>query len=94
VTYLLARFLHHPGLVPPSEGNHLSTDRARFLSGVLRDVSKNIEIRAGSGAIRQLITLFARSKKTSGQEIGQAIEKTAPGFIAEFDAMVSQRLSQ
>jgi uncharacterized protein (DUF697 family) len=94
VSYLLARFLQHPDLVPQNAGNHLSSDRARFLSEVLRDVSKNIEIRAARGAMRQLITVFARSKKTSQQEIGQSIEKSAPGFIAEFDTMVGQRLSQ
>lgn len=94
VTYLLARFLHHPGLVPPGGGNHLSAERARFLSGVFRDVSKNIEIRAASGAMRQLISLFARTRKIPGEEIGRTIEKSAPGFIAEFDAMVSRRLSQ
>jgi len=94
VSYLLARFLHHPGLIPAGGGNHLSADRARFLSGVFRDVSKDIEIRAASGAMRQLITLFARARKIPGQDIGQTIEKSAPGFIAEFDAMVSRHLAQ
>ena len=94
VTYLLARFLHHPHLIRPDGGGHLSADHARFLSGVFRDVSKNVEIRAASGALRQLITLFAKSRNTSSQEIGQTIEKSAPGLIADFDTRVTQRLSE
>lgn len=92
VSYLFARFLHHPNLISASEGKHLKTERAEVLSAVFRDVSRNIEIRAAKGAIQQLVGLFARSKKTSAEEIGLIIEKSAPGFISEFDAMVTKRL--
>lgn len=92
VTYFLARFLHHPGLVPADAGDRLTEERARFLADVFREVSKSIDLRAVSGTFRQLAGLFARSKKATGDEVSQTIEKSAPGFIAEFDAMVSEKL--
>ncbi len=92
VTYFLARFLHHPGLVAAGAGNTLTVERARFLADVFRDVSKSIDVRAVRGTFRQLAGLFARSKKASGDEVSQTIEESAPGFIAEFDSLVTERL--
>ncbi|MGE9267683.1 MAG: hypothetical protein ACQKBY_06265, partial [Verrucomicrobiales bacterium] len=92
VSYFLARFLHHPALLPADAGRHLSEERARFLSTVFHEVSEDIDVRAAKDALQQLIKLFARSNKRSTQEIGETIEKAAPNFIAEFDALVSERL--
>lgn len=92
-TYFLARFLYHPALIAPGQGNHLSSERARFLSEVLREVSRNIEFRAAKGAFQQLIKLFSRSGKASADEIGRTIERASPGFVDRFDTMVTERLA-
>lgn len=92
VTYFLARFLHHPGLIPPGAGTRLTAERARFLAEAFRDVSKNIDLRAARNSFAQLVQLFARRRRASGNEVSQTIEESSPGFIAEFDSMMQQRL--
>jgi len=92
VTYFLARFLHHPGLVPQDAGKTLTVERARYLAETFREVSKGIDLRAVRDTFRQLVGLFASRKQTSGNEVSQTIEKSAPGFIAEFDSMVREKL--
>jgi len=93
VTYFLARFLQHPGIVPAGAPQHLTQDRARFLGQVFRDVSEGIDIRAAKGAFVQVLSLFKRPEPASAAELSKAIEKTSPGFVAEFDSMIDARLS-
>lgn len=92
VTYFLARFLHHPGLVPQDAGKSLTVERARYLAETFREVSKGIDLRAVRETFRQLVGLFARRKEISGSEVSQTIEKSAPGFIAEFDSAIWGKL--
>lgn len=92
VTYFLARFLQHPGLLPQDAGNKLTRERAIFLADVFEKVTKNIDVRAVGGTFRQLAGMFARKKQTSGSEVSRTIEESAPGFIAEFDSLVSEKL--
>ncbi len=94
VTYFLARLLHHPGLLPEGAGNHLTKERARFISDVFTDVSKGIDLRAAKDAFRQVVRLFRWPGKASEEKVIQTIEETAPGFISEFDAMVGERLAR
>ena len=91
VTYFLARFLQHPKLV--KNGDHLSEERAEVLGEIFRDVSNGIDVSAAKGAYSQLIKVFGRSDKASGKELSETIEKGSPGFIAQFDAMVDERLA-
>ncbi len=91
VTYFLARFLHHPGLV--EDGDYLTEERARDLSEVFADVSKNIDLQALKGGLRQLTKMFGQSKEVRGEEVSAAIEHEAPGFIGNFDEKVSQGLA-
>lgn len=94
LTYFLARFLHHPELVPQDAGRTLTVDRARFLADTFREVSEGIDVRAVRTTFGQLVHLFARRKETSGNEVSQTIEESAPGFIADFDGMIQKRLGR
>ncbi len=93
VTYFLARFLHQPDLVSPGTGNRLTKQRAEELAEIFREVSEDIDLRAVRGTFRRVAGLFARNKDISGGEVGEEIERSAPGFIAEFDTMVRTRLA-
>ena len=90
VTYLMARFLHHPRLV--GEGEVLTVERARFLGQVFLEVSRGVDVRAAKGAFRKLVKLSGQREKASGEEVSETIEQAAPGFVAEFDSMVNERL--
>lgn len=92
VTYFLARFLHHPRLTGQGSGDMLTEERAKFLRQTFQEISKGLDIRAAKGAFRQLAKLLFRSRKASGKEVSETIESEAPGFIAEFDAMLDERL--
>lgn len=92
-SYFLARVVHHRHLVSPEDGNHLDDERAKFVGTAFREVAKGIDLRAAKDAYRQLCQVLARSKKTSGKEVSETIEKTAPGFIAEFDALIGAKLA-
>ena len=92
VTYFLARFLQHPELA--GDGGHLSKERAKLLVTVFREVAEGIDVSAAKGAFSQLVGLFGRSKKASGKELSETIEKASPGFIAQFDAMVNERMER
>lgn len=94
VTYFLARFLHHHDLLSPSNRQHLSLERADLLGGVFREVSNGIDLSAAKSAIRELVKLFARPGDTSRGEVGNTIEESAPGFVARFDQMASERLAE
>lgn len=93
-TYFLARFLQHPGIVPHALGQHLTAERARFLGKMFREISEGIDIRAAKGAFAQVVALFKRSEPTSAAELSKVIERSSPGFIAEFDAMLDARLAR
>jgi len=88
-TYFLARFLHHPNLVP---GQRVSSAAARELRKVFTEVATGIDLRAAKNGVRQLMKLFSKKKNATNAEIAGTIERAAPGFIAEFDAMIDARL--
>ena len=93
-TYFLARFLQHPGIVPAGAGRHLTEERARFLGQVFREISEGIDIRAAKGAFIQVVALFKRSEPASAADLAKTIERSSPGFVAEFDSMLDERLSR
>lgn len=93
-TYFLARFLQHPGIVPAGAAQHLTEERARFLGQVFREVAAGIDMRAAKGAFKQIVGLFKRSKPASADELSKAIERASPGFVAEFDSMLDEKLSR
>jgi hypothetical protein len=72
----------------------LTAERARFLGKVFREISEGIDIRAAKGAFAQVVALFKRSEPTSAAELSKVIERSSPGFIAEFDAMLDARLAR
>ncbi len=93
-TYFLARFLHHPDLAGGVE--HLGEPRARQLAAIFEEVSKNLDLRALGDAVRRVTGLFAAhpDKHVRTEEVTDAIESEAPGFIGDFDRLVSQRLAR
>lgn len=93
-TYFLARFLQHPGLVPNEAAQHLTEERARFLGQVFREIAAGIDTRAAKNAFVQVVGLFKRSKHVPATELSKVIERASPGFVAEFDAMLDNKLSR
>ncbi|MFC7337522.1 hypothetical protein ACFQY0_10070 [Haloferula chungangensis] len=95
-TYFLARYLHHPDLGAACEKDRITLSDARELAAVFEDISKNIDLKALGGAVRKVKGVLdgRRAFEVDRQELKDAIETEAPGFIAEFDALASAKLRE
>lgn len=92
-TYFLARFLQHPKLNPNAA--YLEIDEARRLAKIFTEISKNLDLRAAGSAVQRVLGLIKRTsgERVASDQVERAIEEEAPGFVAEFDRLVAQRLA-
>ena len=91
VSYFLARFVHHPGIAP--DAGPLTRQRAEELAGVFREVARGLDMKAASDAYRRLLRFFKGNDRIAPDRLSRAIEEEAPGFVAEFDTRIAERLS-
>ncbi|GHC67250.1 hypothetical protein AAFN60_11430 [Roseibacillus persicicus] len=94
-TYFLARFLSKPEVIP--DGTTLNQAEAKRLADLYRSVVTKLDRRLATEGTKHLWE-FMRKKKTedhnsvSSQEVADAIEKEAPGILADFDRRVTAAL--
>ncbi len=93
-TYFLGRFLHHPALLGEGGRTHLTAVDGRRMARVFEEVSKNLDLRAARNVVGRVGRLLTRrsAKQVTSREMRAAIEEEAPGFVTEFDRLVTQRL--
>jgi len=71
-------------------------ERRMVLAAVFTEALRNIDVRAAgkmAGRVARMLNL-RDPKKVSTGELQGAIEEQDPGFIAEFDRLVSRRLGE
>ncbi|MBK1832645.1 hypothetical protein [Roseibacillus ishigakijimensis] len=95
-TYFLARFLMKEEVL--ASGSKLDKDEAKRLAKIFHQVVSNLDRRLAKESVRHLWEFMRQSKKADQdnvpeESVGEAIEKEAPGILADFDRRVTAALA-